>query len=544
MNRIVLLLLCIIGFAAAKFAPLSVLPAQSGVEAGYSQVMHYSTNRLFVWAAFLPGNLQQIFVTVLAVLAGILVYRGSAIQRALAGVVAAAVVAGISQGDIVVMCSAVGALIFCAARSSLVLNGLGLLAAPQLAILSRCITAVTSKPPAAGILILVLGVSLGISLCAPDLNFPAYPPLGHVVPTYGVLFHEAARIGYAAPLDFGNLIVEQSAIAFPALFLIIAGFLVPGLAIRKGVFVVGVVGAVDSLLPPSLSYLSPARALFRLLPTLSELPLSSIYIGVASSLMIFAALSERSMRLYLILCAWLCAQFALPDPLAVGTIRDNFFSLARSPRLEEYVQRNKAGAARVINSPSLYPVFLRGARFARHDFKGCTSKPHSIGTMNHQVVASANQPAISFLYDGKRDTRWSAETGRQIGNEWLSVRLLDGPTKLAGMQLMTGEFLTDYARGLAIYYAKSCVVPLTPESPKEEVFNEAEWQGELAITRDGFPYFKEERYTRLLFGAEIDAQCLLIKQIGKSSSYDWSVTDLRLIESSSAIEGECESDQH
>jgi hypothetical protein len=499
--------------------------------------MHYSSNRLFVLSTFIPRYWQDILAWVCCTAAGIILLKGAVLDRLLRGGASLAACLALIGHDVVALYCAAGCFLFYVARSSLLLNLLGVFVAPQLAILSRALTAAVTTP-AFGTFTLIIAISFGISFFAPDLVYPAYPPLGHVVPTYGVLFHEAARIGFAAPIDLGNLQIERSGILVPGLVLLVGGVLFSGdRRYRAQLFLLGLVGVFDALVPGHLAYLSPLRAILRLVPSLSELPILSIFLGLGVPALVVCAFQDRTLKTYLLTLVWIGLAAGLSDPLKEGAR----FTLARSPSLERFVMEQKAaGDGKMVDSPSLYPLFLRGARFADPHFRACLTKT-SLGAIPHEIDVSANSEQIPSLYDGRRDTRWTTGGGHQLGSEWLSVRFKNGSKEIVGIQLMTGEFLTDFARGLEVSYSPRCSSLLTLETPGTVIFHEREWQGELAATSDGYPYFKEERYTQLLFDREIDAQCLLIRQIAKAS-YDWSVTDLRFIEKPLDYAAPCEPD--
>ncbi len=524
------LLAALLGLLLLFFGPFAELVAQSTLHIGFTQLMHFSSNRLFVWGTFIPRPFQTAAILASTLLAALLLSKNSQPkERVLSAATITLSLWGMFHGDVVAITTACTFLIFSAVRSSPVLNLFGLMLAPQLALVTRGLSALHSaRRPTFGILATVMLASFGIALFAPDTISPRYPALSHVVPTFGVLFKESARIGYSGPIEFSNIAAEQSGLLIPGILLLLSSFLsTQGRNVSR---LLGIVVILDCLTRPALIYLSPLRAACRVLPTYFELPVVSIICGLAFAIITVSAVVLRSRWQLLLLVVWQALIFVLPDPLSTHGA-SSYLALFRSPSLETFV-RDAPGIAQ-LNTPSLYPIYLRGLANHKQMPKSCFHK-FNLEKVAHSLTASSNIDSLTNLADGRSETRWTGGQGQQIGNEWLSVRFSDGPRKLIGIQPMTGHFFTDYPRGIEIRYAESCEQPLAiskvDQNSTSLIFSENPWEGELAFTSDGYPYFREERYTQVLFAKPILAQCLLIRQIGRSNRFDWSVTDVRFIE--------------
>ena len=533
------LLLTLLGIALGTLGPFAELLAHRDFEAGYNQLMHYSSNRLFIWASFFSNTtLTYLCISCFALATFLLSRERAFLSRLWATAAGVAIAFGFFRGDIVALSAATSLIIFLSSRSSPVLNVLGLCLAPQIALISRTLSLHFFRQQVAfGIFILIFAVSYCIGWFGPDLTTPNYPPLAHVVPTFGLLFHDAARIGDAAPIDFPNLSVERAGILLPAFGTLLCGlFLAKGIKAKNTLLGIGAIGMLEFIIPPHSSALSPLRALSRLIPALSEAPIASIYYGVSISSLFACSVRElKRTPIILTLILGVFQMFA-GSPYLKSLSGLHFRSLS----IEQFVNTNKEtdSFVRVLESPSLYPIFLRGARFAKPGFRGCLEK-HSVTHFKHELISSSRPDLTANLRDGQRNSRWSVSSGKQDGSEWLSIRFLDGPIEMVGIQPMTGEFLNDYARGLEVSFSERCSTPLSITDAMTTIFSEREWQGELAQTTDGYPYFREQRYTQLLFSQPITAECLMLRQIGKSGSYDWSVTELRIIQEGTNSAKDC-----
>jgi hypothetical protein len=169
--------------------------------------------------------------------------------------------------------------------------------------------------------------------------------------------------------------------------------------------------------------------------------------------------------------------------------------------------------------PNRAPDFDAAQRFAN-------LKPLRIGRKLRSIESSpaSTTPLISVLTDKNIHTRWSPGGGAQQPGQSLTLRF-DTPVHFAGISMETGEFITDYPRGIRVTIPAECLnadsVGGSWEFPT--------WRGPLRFSSDRYPYFGHLGDVAIAFGVEVTSQCVVIEQTGRDPHYDWSVTEIALL---------------
>ena len=102
------------------------------------------------------------------------------------------------------------------------------------------------------------------------------------------------------------------------------------------------------------------------------------------------------------------------------------------------------------------------------------------------------------------------------------------PIVVSGVRVETGRYYTDFPRGIAVQVAESCSSDDAGRTSYATVFRRQRNEGEILYTADGFPYFSEQHNLSVVLPEPVQAQCLLLQQIGSDDHYEWSVSELEL----------------
>jgi hypothetical protein len=124
------------------------------------------------------------------------------------------------------------------------------------------------------------------------------------------------------------------------------------------------------------------------------------------------------------------------------------------------------------------------------------------------------------LLDEKNTTSWSTAGKSQNGSEYLSLSF-NTPVRMRALEIDPGKHPTDFPRGLLIS-ANTC------SSQGEVLAAHPTWQGALALTQRGFPFYKGQQKVVLAFADNKELSGLCIRQTSLSS-FEWSVAELRYL---------------
>ena len=377
---------------------------------------------------------------------------------------------------------------------------------------------------------------LAIVLHVPDLPFPDYPLHAHLVPDDGVPGILRPLVGPSLPLP----VIDREALVSAYRVWAVIGLLcsMAGLAgqrsTRPGIrriwlfsFVMFLSAVLDLMLSESFAQIAPLSALSRLVPYLFYVPLAPMVLALGVTTLWLGSCRDTRPQ-YLLLCMLLLGLPCWNDSPALRAqamqrLRDSLIATGDHLNWQS-----------IFNSPSLAllrrldPLVLRTQLYAKD------SKFTRLNAAEVRLTASDSLPQLGWLMDGRgKRHRWSPEKGRQSGNEWLHIRF-ETPRRLAGLELMTGEYPADFPRGVQVSYAEECTdsFRLEDAGPRYQLLLEyRSWQGEVLFTPSGLPFFGAQAQVPLFFPKAVRAQCVLIQQTAQEQNFDWSVTEIRVLPS-------------
>ena len=346
----------------------------------------------------------------------------------------------------------------------------------------------------------------------PSAPFPDYPPLAHVVPDDGLPGIIRPLIGLDYPIQVINRAVEKNIFRTPVIVLLFFASLAL-ITLREATrtsrasllllsVLLGTLCVIDTQLPESMAQTGPIASVKRLLPwgtSLSYIPFVTA-LGVWSLTLVLVTSSRRG------------ASIPLTALLAI-TLANN--------ALAHHQANIPVGAPREIEtSPSLAVFqYLQESTSEltadAHTLKATAELPTSSLQGLIQSVKGGRNEGSEPLTDGDPKTRWSSA---QRGDESLSVTFTS-PQTLRGIELDPGAFTSDFPRGIE-------VLGTTVEDKEIKLVSFASWQGSVAFTPLGYPYFLGQHEVRVLFGHAETLKRLTIRQTGKAP-FDWSVAEIK-----------------
>lgn len=375
------------------------------------------------------------------------------------------------------------------------------------------------EPTTAAILFLGCTMLFLLTLLSPTLPWPDYPPLARVTMMMdGPAWLARPLTGDDLPfrtIDRSSVISDNVQILLPlAIAILIVGFLIRNNPLAKRAWLccaaVFVFAFLDLRLPEEMAQIAPLQSLPRLIPELNQIALAPVAIGfvIAGLLLIcFIMVSTSNILLY---------SGLLLSSVALSLSNHSFKPLTPDDALSSQLP------IQWTSSPSRFVT----AFFSPEILQSAAKPWHGVRPKAAGIIASSSAPAPvdgTLLFDRDNKTRWSPGTSTQTGTEWLMLELVQ-PQKIVGIELLTGEYATDFPRGINIKVGKTCdldkmlVVQSFPS-----------WQGNPEFTPAGFPYFSPQSSVRIFFESEMEANCIRIEQTGQSGNFDWSVAEVKLI---------------
>lgn len=393
---------------------------------------------------------------------------------------------------------------------------------------------------------LLVCAAVYISFSAPVAHFPSYPPDALIVPDDGVAGIVRPDVGN----DYSLAVINREAtreILFPftsaLLLCVVAAWGYVRFSYREAPrmvltfsFFLGVILLLDSLLPEKAALQLPLGALQRVLPGLSYMP---VHLLVLAIMTYFSFVGLTSIRKIIAPCILFVALltikaasygisikslFAPPySSDASGLVREAFYNLKGSDR-ERFI------------SPSLFVMqyfnylFLPIGEERGVDARAVTSLipvPLTMAGMKVETTPPTSNNQVEKMFDRDASTRWSPGGGRQLGGESVTLHF-STPLTFDGIKIETGNFITDYPRGVTIVVPAKCGERLTTDGE----WNFPEWKGSLRFSNDNVPYFGPQSDVVIPFGTSVVTSCLAITQTGSDVHYDWSVAEIsRLVRS-------------
>lgn len=265
--------------------------------------------------------------------------------------------------------------------------------------------------------------------------------------------------------------------------------------------------------PHWIRELSPLAALSRILPGLNLIPLP-VY---TSALVIFmtAVALPRVVAVLLLGCVGLLVTQEYRAPLFIDASAQPSFATLWEKSDQTTLTKE------VVNSPSFPLLAEFGPR--NQTLRSCEALSLHARYRRRWIAAakaSHHEEDLTFLLDQNDRTRWSPLQGQQSGDEWIELTFAN-PKQICGIEVTTGNFSSDYPRGLEI---ETC-----GEIPAVKLFSAHPWRGQLLWTKNGYPYLLPPRKVVARFAAPQTISCLRIRQTGKDAQFDWSVSAIRLL---------------
>lgn len=427
-------------------------------------------------------------------------------------------------------------------------------------LLAFLIAAITSFPETDLVAREVRGRILGIglivavvptvltSMLAPFPEFPDYPATAQVVPDDGLPGIVRPLVGYDYPIQVINRGAISAVYAFPSLILlvlaVISALLIRDRVGRKlmiiAVFLAAAV-VIDSAITPGIAVIGPLQSLQRLVPGLSPFclsPLAFIMSWVIGSLSFCSSGRSIGVALWFAVSCFLVPFWT--SGMRADVIRPGVIPELADVHLPEFVSQSPYASLEhreVYISPSLNLIRPLEAAIGTIDLARLKNmSPVAIAGLpdgNHvKAIASSSSERAHRVTDKKQHTRWSPQSGMQLGNEWILIRFAT-PIQTDGVAIETGRYPADFPRALDVKTAETCGEPKS-ETPLENIVftnqgSYVPWLGPILATPRGFPYFGGQSDVRVFFKSTITIQCLLIKQIGKTDYYDWSVAEIGVL---------------
>ncbi|MCB0310154.1 MAG: hypothetical protein KDD42_02895 [Bdellovibrionales bacterium] len=395
-------------------------------------------------------------------------------------------------------------------------------------------------------ILMALPIGLFVYNFIPIPTIPDYPPLARVVPDDDLPGILRPLVGPDTIIPIVNRVAMHSLYGFIAALALGLAFLLSMSTLKKdrsihllciSLFLL-LSAAWDVSAPEFLSQVGPLAAVSRVIPGLFFTPLFKLCFCLGISLYsVSLVMRDEMARIMLFHTFLLGMAMLLPStriPLLPGILRD---SSALAPitqwdeRRSEFSPQQEQRIVKTLASPSFMVLREAGLEAA---LEKVALEELSLRRLKANIIASHNSipRRIKHLSDNNLTTRWSAQHGAQNGDEWLLITWQQAIT-LSGIKLDTGAYKSDFPRGIEIsLYNKCSVDPLDdhPNSVPLLSFLQKDWQGPIEHTKAGYPFFGAQSDVTIRFNRKIpDVTCLLVKQIGRNTYFDWSVAEVRLL---------------
>ena len=285
-----------------------------------------------------------------------------------------------------------------------------------------------------------------------------------------------------------------------------------------------------SFVSPVVSQISPIYTLPRIIPGLIYFPI--IYLGIALNMFFISILlvSGKAWDILVLLAVCLLIPLRWDGWDGEPYAQRPDATLPWREILNQNLSPDERGfRVRALMSPS-YGLILANTPGFFSNF------PRSLPDMNlvplssldHRISASRDGESIRKISEKGSRGRWSSGGGSQLGGEWFHIYFPE-PRQIRGIKVDLDGYPTDFPRGLEVRYAEKCS-PNGADSFEHyaEIFRRPRWRGEIAYTDEGYPYMEPEANVFAAFSESISAQCLLVRQTGRSDMFEWSVTGIQI----------------
>lgn len=355
----------------------------------------------------------------------------------------------------------------------------------------------------------------------PMPELPDYPRSGRVVPDDGVEGLLRPLVGLSYPFESihrADVRALYDTVAICLLVLSLLSLLITRLsrsstphklalwssAVAFGAF-------LDTNLPEEWSNIAPIASISRLLPWGTHYCLTAICLGLAAWLLGMVWITQTRKGIGIAL-----AGAALFSIFQTSPARYH-------PFLSRYATTSDPELRKILCSPSSAVIrhFAYQHPNLMEDLADMRHKARQSSVDVTSAVATITMTPPSLPPPAEQYWRWSSRRGRQVGDEVLTVAFHQ-PTALRGVELDSGNYFTDFPRGIEIL-GGPC-----DQSHAKMLFSAPSWQGSLAFTPKGYPYLASRATVKALFNNEERVSCLFVRQTGKAL-VDWSVSRVRII---------------
>ena len=328
-----------------------------------------------------------------------------------------------------------------------------------------------------------------------------YPGTARVVPDDGLPGNSTPLIGESTVIPFTDRAALKENYQLTTILTCLVTLLLSCLSSlrywRLSLFLI-VCLCADVVLPESVSSISPIETVRRMVPGLFPLQLTSLFLALTFS-SLWLGMKAGIARVAVMT---LCIVPNLIGPMR-GVSQTNMRNASPSLNL---VRAEGASTIELLNSAKGY------RKVSAFDLQG-------VVTVSHQTKKKVRK----LLSDGKSETRWSPLRGAQYGDEWIQIEFPEATT-MYGIELQPGRYFSDFPRGLSI---EGCN---TKDTQRRFLIKKiSDWQGGLALSPLGFPYYSGQHDVTVLFPGAVSTACLRISQTAEDLNYDWSVAELRIL---------------
>ena len=352
----------------------------------------------------------------------------------------------------------------------------------------------------------------------PAAPFPDYHQLAHVVPDDGLPGIIRPLIGLDYPIQVIDRTVIKSSLSLTSVA-------ITGLSLFALVFsgissaltlacTLGILGVLDTVLPEAYAQIAPIGALSRLIPWGTTVAYTPYLVAFGAWLLSVTVIttSKRLVAIPVVLTLLIVAHASQTRGYPYEIRRYGYASITEvSPSaavVKHIAQAITADSSEMLKRPLL------------QDF---TPSAQSLGNFSTSLKTSLNplKGALAAVTDGDPKTRWTTGQSAQHGDEIVEI-IFNTPTLVGGIELDTGEFTTDFPRGLEVTGTSATKDGTTCAASFPS------WQGSVARTPKGSLYFTGQHEVQVIFPAPCLLKSISIKQTGKAT-FDWSIAEIRIL---------------
>ena len=352
----------------------------------------------------------------------------------------------------------------------------------------------------------------------PVAPFPDYPQLGHVVPDDGLSGIIRPLIGPDYPIQVVDRAIIKSsfslmsvAVVVLSLFALIVSGMSSALTLAC---ILGILGVLDTVLPEASAQIAPIAALSRLIPWGTTVAYTPYLVAFGAWLLSVTVIttSKKIVAIPVVVTLLIVAQASQTRGYPYEIRRYSYASITEvSPSaavVKHIAQAITADSSEMLKRPLL---------------QGFTPSGQSLGNFSTSLKTSLNpfQGTLAALTDGDPKTRWTTGQSAQHGDEIVEI-IFNTPTLVGGIELDTGEFTTDFPRGLEVTGTSATQDGTTCAASFPS------WQGSVTRTPKGSLYFTGQHDVQVIFPAPCLLKSLSIKQTGKAT-FDWSIAEIKIL---------------